>query len=101
LLQRALFEFREASRLAPMNLEYARAYAETFYGMPNPDWEEAEIAWQHYLELSTDRNFAYLQLARVSLHRHNNAEALSFLDKVSDSAYSEVKEKLRKQAKAL
>jgi Flp pilus assembly protein TadD len=100
LLQRALFEFREASRLAPMNLEYARAYAETFYGMPNPDWEEAQIAWQHYLELSTDRNFAYLQLARVSLQRHKNAEALSFLDKVSDSAYSEVKEKLRKQAKA-
>jgi predicted negative regulator of RcsB-dependent stress response len=69
--------------------------------MPNPDWEEAQIAWQHYLELSTDRNFAYLQLARVSLQRHKNAEALSFLDKVSDSAYSEVKEKLRKQAKAL
>ncbi len=101
LLQRALFEFREASRLAPMNLEYARAYAETFYGMPNPDWEEAQIAWQHYLELSTDRNFAYLQLARVSLKRHKKAEALSFLDKVSDLSYSEVKEKLRKQVEAL
>ena len=100
LLQRALFEFREASRLAPMNLEYARAYAETFYGMPNPDWEEAQIAWQHYLELSTDRNFAYLQLARVSLKRHKKAEALSFLDKVSDFSYSEVKEKLRKQVEA-
>jgi len=100
LLQRALFEFREASRLAPMNLEYARAYAETFYGMPNPDWEEAQIAWQHYLELSTDRNFAYLQLARVSLKRHKKAEALSFLDKVSGSSYSEVKEKLRKQVEA-
>ncbi|HEY8651186.1 MAG TPA: hypothetical protein VIL70_09750 [Chthoniobacterales bacterium] len=100
LLQRALFEFREASRLAPMNLEYARAYAETFYGMPNPDWEEAQIAWQHYLELSTDRNFAYLQLARVSLKRHKKAEALSFLDKVSDFSYSEVKKKLRKQVEA-
>jgi tetratricopeptide (TPR) repeat protein len=101
LLRRALFQFREASRLAPTDLEYARAYAETFYGLPNPDWKEAQVAWQHYLELSTDRNFAYLQLARVSLHRHKNAEALSFLDKVSDSAYSEVREKLRKQAKAL
>jgi len=100
LLQRALFQFREASRLAPMNLEYARAYAETFYGMPNPDWEEAQIAWQHYLELSTDRNFAYLQLARVSLKRHKKAEALSFLDKVSNLSYSEVKEKLRKQVEA-
>src|SRR5438874_9802121 len=53
LLQRALSQFREASRLAPINLEYARAYAETFYGMPNPDWEQAQVAWQPYLELST------------------------------------------------
>src|SRR5947207_8677119 len=82
LLQRALFQFREASRLAPTSLEYARAYAETFYGMPNPDWEQAQFAWQHYLELSTNRNrtFPYLQLARVSLKRHKKAEALSFLD---------------------
>ena len=101
LLQRALFQFREASRLAPMDLEYARAYAETFYGMPNPDWKEAQVAWQHYLELSTNRNFAYLHLARISLKRHNKAEALSFLDKISDPSYSPVKEKLRKQAEAL
>jgi len=100
LLQRALFQFREASRLAPTDLEYARAYAETFYGMPNPDWEEAQIAWQHYLELSTNRNFGYLQLARVSLKRHKKAEALSFLDKISDPSYSQVKEKLRKEADA-
>jgi cytochrome c-type biogenesis protein CcmH/NrfG len=101
LLQRALLEFREASRLAPMNLEYARAYAETFYGMPSPDWKEALVAWQHYLELSTDRNFAYLQLARVSLKRQKKAEALSFLAKISDSSFSQIKEKLRKQAEAL
>ncbi len=101
VLQRALFQFREASRLAPMNAEYARAYAETFYGMPNPDWKEAEVAWQHYLELPTNRNFGYLQLARVSLKQHKKAEALSFLDKISDSSYSEIKEKLRKKAEAL
>ena len=101
LLQRALFQFREASRLAPMSVEYARAYAETFYGMPNPDWKEAQVAWQHFFDLSPNRNFAYLQLARVSLKQHKKAEALSFLDKISDSRYSEVKEKLRKQAEVL
>jgi cytochrome c-type biogenesis protein CcmH/NrfG len=101
LLQRALFQFREASRLAPTDLEYARAYAETFYGMPNPDWKQAQVAWQHYLKLSTNRNFAYLHLARVSLKQHKKVEALSFLDKISDSSFSEVKEKLRKQAEAL
>ena len=101
LLQRALFQFREASRLAPTDLEYARAYAETFYGMPNPDWKEAQVAWQHYLELSTNRNFAYLQLARVSLKQRKKAQALSFLNKISDSSLSQVKEKLRQQAEAL
>jgi tetratricopeptide (TPR) repeat protein len=101
LLQRALFQFREASRLAPADIEYARAYAETFYGMPNPDWEEAQVAWQHYLELSTNRNFAYLQLARVSLKRNKKAEALSFLDKISDPSFFQIREKLRKQAESL
>jgi tetratricopeptide (TPR) repeat protein len=101
LLQRALFQFREASRLAPNDVEYARAYAETFYGMPNPDWKEAQAAWQHYLELTTNRNFAYLQLARVTLKQRKKAEALSYLDKISDPSFSEVKEKLRKQAEAI
>ena len=101
LLQRALFQFREASRLAPTDPEYARAYAETFYGVPNPDWNEAQVAWQHYLEVSRNRNFAYLQLARVTLKQYKKAEALSFLDKISDSSFSGVKEKLRKQAEAI
>src|SRR5206468_2197941 len=55
----------------------------------------------YHFDLSTDRNFAYLHLARVSLKQHKKAEALSFLDKISDSSYSEVKEKLRTQAEAL
>ena len=101
LLRRALFQYREASRLAPNDLEYARAYAETFYGVPNPDWSQAQVAWQHYLELSTNRNFAYLQLARVSLKQDKKAEALSFLDKISDPSFFQIKEKLRKQAEAL
>jgi tetratricopeptide (TPR) repeat protein len=101
LLRRALFEYREASRLAPLDRQYAGAYAETFYVMPNPDWKEAQLAWQHYLELSTNRSFAYLQLARVSLKQHNKAEALSFLDKIPEASFSVVKEKLRKQAEEL
>jgi len=101
LLRRALFEFREASRLAPMDRQYAGAYAETFYAMPDPDWKEAQSAWQHYLELSTNRSFAYLQLARVSLKQRNKADALSFLGKISASSFSDIKEKLRKQAEGL
>jgi Tfp pilus assembly protein PilF len=101
LARRALSEYREASRLAPLDRKLAAAYAETFYVMPNPDWKEAQLAWQHYLELSTNRSFAYLQLARVSLKQHNKAEALSFLEKIPERSFSAVKEKLRKQAEAL
>ena len=59
LLEHALSEFRAASRLSPNDVEYARAYAETFYGMPNPDWSAAEAAWKHVLALSGQSDFAY------------------------------------------
>src|ERR1051325_9589301 len=49
VLRRALAEFRTASELSPDDLEYARAYAETFYGLPDPDWAEAEAAWKRVL----------------------------------------------------
>jgi hypothetical protein len=64
VLRLALAEFREVSRLSPSDVEYARAYAETLYGVPNPDWWEAAAAWEHVLALSPKGDFAYLQLAR-------------------------------------
>ncbi len=101
LLRRALAEFREASRLAPRDLEYARAYAETFYGVPNPDWAEAQAAWQHVAELSPNADFANLQLVRVSLKRGRKSDALAFLSKVTSGQHKDLKERLRKQAEAL
>ena len=35
----SLDQFRRARDLAPGNFEYASAYAETFYLMPQPDWQ--------------------------------------------------------------
>jgi hypothetical protein len=52
VLRRALVEFRTASDLSPYDVEYARAYAETFYGMPDPDWAQAALAWKRVLALS-------------------------------------------------
>lgn len=101
LLHRALAEYRRASRLAPTQLEYARAYAETFYAMPDADWNEALAAWQHVLSLSNDRGFAYLQLVRVSLKQGRKAQALDFLAKISSPGAAGLKEKLRKQAESL
>ena len=101
LLRRALAEFRAASRLSPNDLEYARAYAETFYGVLDPDWSEAEAAWKHVLELSPDRDFAYLQLARVSLKRGDKVQARLFLAQINDARHDGLKRKLRAQADKL
>ncbi len=98
LLRRALAEFREASRLSPNDMEYARGYAETFFGLPDPDWAEAAAAWQHVLKLSPQRDFAYLQLARVSLKRGDKNEARKFLDQIQDARHDGLKKKLRDQA---
>jgi Tfp pilus assembly protein PilF len=101
LLRRALTEFREASRLSPNDAEYARAYAETFYAVPNADWSQAEAAWKHVLALSRQRDFAYLQLARVSLKRGDAVQARLFLDRIINTRHDALKRKLREQADRL
>lgn len=101
LLQKALTEYREASRLSPQNMEYARGYAETFYGLPDPNWTEAEAAWKHVLSLSPQGDFAYLQLARVSLKLGHKEEARQFLDQIHDARHDSLKQKLRAQADKL
>ncbi len=101
LLRRALAEFREASRLSPRDMEYARAYAESFYGVPDPDWSEAVAAWKHVLALSPQGDFAYLQLARISLHRSDATEARRCLDRIVDTRHDGLKRKLLAQADQL
>jgi len=101
VLRLALAEFREAARLAPNDLDYARAYAETFYGMPDANWSEAEAAWKHFLSLSPQGDFAYLQLARVSLKQGDAAEAREFLSKIVDARHDDLKRKLLAQANQL
>lgn len=101
LLRRALAEFREASRLSPNDFEYARAYAETFYGVPDPDWAEAEAAWKRVLALSPETDFVYLQLARVSLKQGHAENARQFLGKIVDTRHDGLIRKLLAQADRL
>ena len=101
LLRKALAEFRSASRLSPYDMEYARGYAESFYAVPDPDWTEAAAAWKHVLELSPESDFAFLQLARVSLKLRDKVQARNFLDQIKDSRHDGLKQKLRLQADKL
>lgn len=81
-LGQALEHFAEASRLAPTNADYARAYAECFYALPAPDWEAALAAWKHFETITANPNFALVHLARVSLKLGQLGAASAYLEKL-------------------
>lgn len=97
VMKRALTHLHKAAELAPLNLEFARSYAETFYGMSEPDWKAALEAWNHLLQISAEKDFAYIHLARVSLNLGDREKASAYLEKVRDSHYERVKARLQKR----
>ena len=99
---KALEEFRQASALAPQNLSYAQAYAETFYVVPHPDWEQARSAWKTVLTLSgADTDFPNSHLARVSLRMKRPEEAEAYLALIHRPDFADLKAKLHAQAAKL
>ena len=94
VLDVALAHFAAASRLAPLNADYARAYAETFYSLPKPDWNVALAAWQHFAEISPQQDFAQTNLARVYLKLGQKDAARACLAKVQGADFQQLKEKL-------
>jgi tetratricopeptide (TPR) repeat protein len=86
IFQHSLEQFRKARDLEPQNFELATAYAETFYMMPKPDWEEAYAAWKFCLDQPLDdgqRQLAYTHLARVCIRRERYDEAREWTAKMA------------------
>ncbi|HEY3901489.1 MAG TPA: tetratricopeptide repeat protein [Chthoniobacter sp.] len=94
----AMKHFAEAARLQPHNAEYARAFAETFYILTKPDWQTALRAWQHFYEVSPQKDFALVNLARVQLKLGQKAEARASLEGVQGPEYRGIKERLSQRA---
>lgn len=100
VLNRSLAEFSEASRLEPLNAEYARAYAETFYSLPKPDWTAALAAWRHFSEISPKKDFAQANLARVHLKLGQKDAARACLAKVQSADFQRLKARLSERIEA-
>jgi len=100
LLEEALKHFAEAARLEPRNTEYARAFAETFYSMAKPEWPEALKAWQHLSDISPQKDFALLNLARVHMKLGNKPEARASLALIQDPKYDRLKARLIERIEA-
>lgn len=100
LLQGALAHFAEAARLSPANAEYARAYAEMFYSVAQPDWTAALTAWESFQRVSPQQDFALLHLARVHLKLGQREAAKNCLSKVQNAEYQTLKARLEAQVNA-
>lgn len=100
VLRMALQHFRDASRLEPLNTEYARAYAETFYTVPDPDWPTALQAWQHFYEITPGKDFALLNLARVHMKLGHKSDARESLSQIKGPEFDRLKTRLRERIEA-
>lgn len=94
VLDHALALFAEASRLEPLNVEYARAYAETFYSLPKADWNVALTAWQHFAAISPQADFAQANLARVHLKLGQKEAARACVGKIQTPEFQRLKSRL-------
>ena len=92
--QLARHHFAEATRLAPLSAEYARAYAELFYTLPEPDWDAALAAWRKFAGLTDNKDFALVNLARVHMKRAEKTEARACLEQVRGAGFDRLKKRL-------
>jgi len=85
IFRHSLEQFRIARDLAPRDFEYASAYAESFFMMKQPDWQEAHEAWVYCLRQPLEpvqQQRVYAQLARVCLHQARFDEAREWTEKL-------------------
>ena len=94
LITRAMEHYAAAARLEPQNAEYAKSYAETFFGVAKPDWETAAKAWESYIAVSANKDFGYANLARVFIKAGKKAEARDALGKMSTAEFAPLRKRL-------
>ena len=94
VLDHALALFAETSRLEPLNVEYARAYAETFYSVPKADWNAALAAWQRFAAITPQADFAQANLARVHLKLGQKDAARACVEKIQTADFQRLKARL-------
>jgi tetratricopeptide (TPR) repeat protein len=93
----ALESFRKARDLEPGNYDYAYAYAETFYGVKNPNWNRALDAWDYCLKLNItplQREQIYTHLARINLRLDRIGKARDYLAQVKSEQWQDLRTRL-------
>ncbi len=89
--------FRKAARLAPDEIAYAYRYAESFYDMDRPDWDEALQVWkglEENLRTGVERQTVLLQRANIHIIKGEHTEAEALLEGVTEQILQSNKERL-------
>jgi tetratricopeptide (TPR) repeat protein len=103
IFRHSLEQFRIARDLAPREFEYARAYAESFFMMKDPDWREAHAAWAFCLGQPLqprEQQGVYGQLARVCLHQAHYDEARQWITKLDAPDFQPMRRALERKLAA-
>jgi predicted Zn-dependent protease len=97
-LDQAMHEgFRRAAELAPGNFAYAYRYAESFYDLLAPEWDNALQAWRALEQQATPglgQQTIRLHEANVLIKQGQPGEARKLLDTVTDPILVKQKQKL-------
>lgn len=97
-IDRAIHEaFGQAATLAPERIEFTYRFAESFYEMETPDWDEAMKAWTELEEkapTTVERDTMRLHQANIWIKKGEPEQAKAVLGTVSDPALQKQKEKL-------
>jgi tetratricopeptide (TPR) repeat protein len=89
--------FKEAHDLAPDKFEYGYAYAQCFYDLENPNWDEALQAWaamEEKAQTPLERQTMRLHAANVLIKQHKLDHAKALLDSVTEPDLQIQKQKL-------
>lgn len=89
--------FRQAATLAPDRFEFAYRYAESFYDLERPDWDEALRQWaalEERAETAIERETMRLHAANILIRQGRLEHARLALAMVTEPALDAQKQKL-------
>lgn len=95
--------FGKAARLGPDQIPFAYRYAEAFYDLEQPRWEEALDEWRNLEEKvkpGIERQAIWLHQAHVLLRQGKRQEAQTLIDRVEEPVLAQNKKVLVEQLAA-
>jgi tetratricopeptide (TPR) repeat protein len=100
VFDKSLGLYRKAIELDPDNFVLVTDYAESFYSIKPPRWQDGLAAWTEALKIARDdveREGVYIHLARMNINLGQYEAARRNLNEVTNSMYTILKNRVTKR----